>query len=140
MILIRKGTCAPVPPLSKGRGDSAPVMHPRFGVPVRKSTKMLSHAVAHYRIGVCTCPALRGAKHFSSTCYFLYACLNGLYTLHTNLFFTTQKRWWDANPETIHQQLLPLVSIMQECWVIEEKWRFVKSIILVCCIAKSIWS
>jgi len=42
--------------------------------------------------------------------------------------FTTQKQcWWEANSETFHGQLLHLVSI-QECWIIEEKWRFVKSI------------
>ena len=42
--------------------------------------------------------------------------------------FTTQKQcWWDANTETIHGQLLHLVSI-QERWIIKEKWRFVKSI------------
>jgi len=26
--------------------------------------KMVSHAVAHYRVGVCTWPSLRGEKHF----------------------------------------------------------------------------
>ena len=33
MILLCKGTCASVAPLSKGRGGSAPVMHLRSGVP-----------------------------------------------------------------------------------------------------------
>jgi len=33
MILICKGICAPIAPLSKVRGGSAPVMHPRSGVP-----------------------------------------------------------------------------------------------------------
>ena len=33
MILACKGTCPRCPPLSKGRGCSAPVMHPRSGVP-----------------------------------------------------------------------------------------------------------
>ena len=45
------------------------------------------------------------------------------------IIFTTQKQyWWDANTETIHQQLLHLVSIIQERWIIEEKWRSVESI------------
>ena len=35
--------------------------------------KVVSHTAAHYRIGVCTWPTLRGAKHFNSTSYFLYA-------------------------------------------------------------------
>ena len=33
MILVCKGTCAPVAPPFIGQGDSAPVMHPRSGVP-----------------------------------------------------------------------------------------------------------
>ena len=33
MILVCKGTCVPVAPLFKGQGGSAPVMHPRSGVP-----------------------------------------------------------------------------------------------------------
>jgi len=33
MILVCKGTCAPVAPLLKGRGGSALVMHHRSGVP-----------------------------------------------------------------------------------------------------------
>jgi len=39
----------------------------------------------------------------------------GLYALRTHFFlFTTQKQfWWDANTETMHQQLLQLVSITQ---------------------------
>jgi len=32
-----------------------------------KSKKMVSHTVAHYRIGVCTQPTLIGAKHFNTT-------------------------------------------------------------------------
>jgi len=49
--------------------------------------------------------------------------------MHTGFIFATQKQyWWDANTETMRQQLLQLVSIIQECWIIEEKWRFVKSI------------
>jgi len=34
MILVCKGTCAPVAPPFNGQGGSAPVMHPRSGVPV----------------------------------------------------------------------------------------------------------
>ena len=89
-----------------------------------RAQKMVSYTVAHYRIGVCTWPTLRGAKHFNST----YFCKLGLYTLHAHFFTTQNIYWWDANTETIHQQLLHLVFIMQECWIIEEKWRFVKSI------------
>jgi len=33
MILQCKGTCAPVAPLSKGKGGGAPVMHARSDVP-----------------------------------------------------------------------------------------------------------
>jgi len=33
-MLLCKGTCAPVAPTFKGQGGSAPVMHPRSGVPV----------------------------------------------------------------------------------------------------------
>ena len=36
MMLLCKGTCAPVAPLFKGHGGSAPVMHPRSGVSVSK--------------------------------------------------------------------------------------------------------
>jgi len=32
-----------------------------------RAQKMVSHTVAHYRIGVCIQPTLRGAKHFNST-------------------------------------------------------------------------
>ena len=47
---------------------------------------------------------------------------------HSVHIFTTQKQyWWDANSETIHRQLLHFFAI-QECWIIEKKWRFVKSI------------
>jgi len=35
MMLLCKGTCAPMAPPFKGQGDSAPVMHPRSGVPVQ---------------------------------------------------------------------------------------------------------
>jgi len=81
-------------------------------VVIHKSTNMDSHTVAHYRIGVCTWPVLRGAKHSNSISYLLYAWAVGYRpTLHIH-FFTTQKQyWWDAIIETIHQQLLQLVSI-----------------------------
>ena len=89
----------------------------------QKHRKWINHTVGHYTTGVSTCPALRRARHFPSTSYFL--CLVCTQCPH---IFTTQKQcWWDANSETIHGQLLHLVSI-QECWIIEEKWRFVKSI------------
>ena len=88
-----------------------------------KAQKMDNHTVGHYTTGVSTCPALRGARQFPSTSYFF---MLGVYTVST--YFTTQKQyWWDADYETIHGQLLHLFSI-QECWIIEEKWRFVKSI------------
>jgi len=59
---------------------------------------------------------------------FLIFCMLRVYTLPAH-FSTTQKQyWWDANTETIHQQLLHLFSIMQERWIIEVKWRLVKSI------------
>jgi len=38
MILVCKGTCAPVAPSFKGQGGSAPVMHLRSGVPVANKT------------------------------------------------------------------------------------------------------
>jgi len=67
--------------------------------------------------------SIKTSKTYPSTSYFF---MFGVYTVST--YFTTQKQyWWDANSETIHGQLLHLFSI-QECWIIEEKWRFVKSI------------
>ena len=36
--------------------------------------------------------------------------------------------WWDAYTKATHQQLLQLVTVIQELWIIEEKWRFVPSI------------
>ena len=33
--------------------------------------KWINHTVGHYTTGVSTCPALRGARHFPSTSYFL---------------------------------------------------------------------
>ena len=67
-----------------------------------RAQKMDSHTEAHYLIGVSTSPAMRRAKHFASTSYFFYA-----WTVHIiHIFFTTQNQyWWDANNETIHQQL-----------------------------------
>ena len=40
-------------------------------------------------------------------------------TQYPHIFITQKQLWWDANSETIHGQLLHLVSI-QECWIIEE--------------------
>ena len=59
--------------------------------------------------------------------YFIFFIL-GLYKWHTH-FFTAQKHYWlDANTEPMHLQLLQLVAVVQERWIIEEKRRFVKSI------------
>ena len=88
-----------------------------------EAQKMDNHTVGHYTTGVSTCPALRRARHFPSTSYF--SCL--VCTQCPHIFATQKQYWWDANSETIHGQLLHLVSI-QESWIIEEKWRFVKSI------------
>jgi len=41
MILQCKGTCAPVAPLSKGKGGGASVMHARSGVP--RCTSFVTH-------------------------------------------------------------------------------------------------
>ena len=88
-----------------------------------KEQKMDYHTVGHYTTGASTCPALRRAKPIPALLTFF---MLGVYTVST--YFTTQKQyWWEANSETIHRQLLHLFSI-QECWIIEEKWRFVKSI------------
>jgi len=58
-----------------------------------------------------------------------FFCLVCVYTVQCPHIFTTQKQyWWESNTETIHGQLLHLVSTIQERWIIEEKWRFVKSI------------
>jgi len=40
MILVSKGTCAPLPPFSKGREGSASVMHPHPGVPAHASRQL----------------------------------------------------------------------------------------------------
>ena len=37
----------------------------------QKHRKWINHTVGHYTTGVSTCPALRGARHFPSTSYFL---------------------------------------------------------------------
>jgi len=89
----------------------------------QKHRKWINYTVRHYTTGVSACPALRGARHFPSTSYFLFL----VRTQCPDIFATQKQYWWDANSETIHEQLLHLVSI-QECWIIEEKWRFVKSI------------
>jgi len=88
-----------------------------------KAQKMDNHTVGPYTTGVSTCPALRWARPIPALLTFF---MLGVHTVST--YFTAQKQyWWDANSETIHEQLLHLFSI-QECWIIEEKWRFVKSI------------
>jgi len=89
----------------------------------QKHRKWINHTVGHWTTGVSTYPALRGARHFPSTSCFL--CLVSTQCPH--IFATQMQYWWDAILETIHRQLLHLVS-KQECWIIEEKWRFVKSI------------
>ena len=89
----------------------------------QKHRKWINHKVGHYTTGVSTFPALRGARHFPSTSCFLWLVC----TQCPHIFATQKQYWWDANSETIHGQLLHLASI-QECWIIEEKWRFVKSI------------
>jgi len=89
-----------------------------------KAQKMDNHTVVHHTTGVSSCPTLRGPKHFPALLIFL--CLMCTQCPHN---FTAQKKyWWDANTETTHEQLLHSVSTIQECWIIEEKWRFVKII------------
>jgi len=73
-----------------------------------RAQKMDNHTVAHYTTGVSTCPTLRGAKHFPSTSYFF---MPGVYTVSTYFYYTKAiAYWWDADTETIHGQLLHLVS------------------------------
>ena len=44
------------------------------------------------------------------------------------VFVATQRQcWWDAKPETIHQNVLLLFSVTQEHDIIDEKWRFIKT-------------
>ena len=89
-----------------------------------RAQKMDNHTVPHHTTSVSTCPTLRGAKDFPSTSnFFFLLCL-----MCTHIFTTQNQDWWDVNTETIHGQILHLVSTIQERWVIEEKWRFVKSI------------
>jgi len=46
---VCKGTCTPVAPLLKVRGGSAPVMHPRSGVPARVwLLEVVSHVVLYF--------------------------------------------------------------------------------------------
>jgi len=90
-----------------------------------RAQQMDNHTVGHYTTGVSSCPTLRGSKHFPSTSHFLL-CL--VCTQCPNIFTTQKQYWWDANTETTHEQLLHSVSAIQERWIIEEKWRFVKSI------------
>ena len=90
-----------------------------------RAQKMDNHTIGHYTTSVSTCPTLRGAKHFPSTSY-CFLCLVCTQCPH---IFTTQKQYsWDVNTETTHEQLLHSVSTIQERWIIEEKWRLVKSI------------
>ena len=58
--------------------------------------------------------------------FLLFLCL--VCTQCPHIFATQKQNWWDANTETTHEQLLHSVSTIQECWIIEEKWRFAKSI------------
>ena len=52
--------------------------------------------------------------------HFLHAWF--AYIAHTFFLFTTQKQyWWGANTEALHQQLLQLITITQELWIIEVK-------------------
>jgi len=60
------------------------------------------YIVRHYTTDVSTCPALRGARHFPSTSYFLCSVC----TQCPHIFATQKQYWWDANSETIHGQLL----------------------------------
>ena len=96
---------------------------PQLYLHSQKQRKWINLTVGHYTTGVSTCPALRGARHFPSTSYFL--CLVCPHSPH--IFATQKQHWWDANSKTIYRQLLHLAFI-RECWIIEEKWRFVKSI------------
>jgi len=66
-----------------------------------RDQKVVSHTAAHYRIGVCMWPTSRGAKHFNSTSYFLYAGF--VYTACTFFPFATQRQYrWDMNTKTMH--------------------------------------
>jgi len=62
------------------------------------------------------------------TALLTFVCLVCVHCTHIFFFSLHKKQYWDANTETMHQQLLQLVSSIQELWIIEEKWRFVKSI------------
>ena len=49
----------------------------------QKHRKWINHTVGHYTTGVSTCPALRGARHFPSTSYFLsLVCTQCPHILH----------------------------------------------------------
>ena len=55
--------------------------------------KWINHTVGHYTTGVSTCPALRGARHFPSTCYFFTAwCVQSvhIFLLHKSNTGETQ--------------------------------------------------
>jgi len=59
---------------------------------------------------------------------FYFLLLYAWFVHIADTFVTTQKQyWWDVNFETMHQQLFQIVTIMER-WIIDEKWRFVKSI------------
>ena len=98
-------------------------VYPLHSCIVAKAQKMDNRTVGHYTTGVSTCPALRRARPIPALLTFL--CL--VCTQCPHIFATQKQYWWDANSETIHRQLLHFFSI-QECWIIEEKWRFVESI------------
>jgi len=71
---------------------------------IHKSKKVLNHTVAHYRFGVCTWPTLRGARHFNSASYFLYAWF-------VYIFFCTSSQI--SNCKLLHwQEFLKSVEIV----------------------------
>jgi len=128
---------------------------------------MVNYTAAHYRIGFCTWPTLRGAKHFYSTsttvssftrpqrmigrssalqnqCLHMslrgakhfnsctsYFCMNAVYILPTNSFCVLLHKSNTDETQTPNQfsnNYGQLESIIQEHWITQEIWRFVKSI------------
>ena len=89
-----------------------------------KSIKMVSHIVLHYRI------VFAHDQHWEeqtlSQYFLLFVCLVTLVCTHCPHIFLIHKSNTDANTKTIHQ-LLHLISIINECWIIEENWRFIKT-------------
>ena len=60
-----------------------------------RAQKVVSHTVAHYRFGVCTCLSSRGAKHFNMTSL----CVLGLYTLHTHFLLHKSNTYETRTPK-----------------------------------------